>query len=81
MNVVLAAEVTLNVMVVCRVLSRWTVHDQDYVLCNDEANSRGRAWQWCQNEYHQEYTPVAQLEAAMHLLIVMDSWMTRMLFR
>jgi hypothetical protein len=37
--------------------------------------------QWCQTEYHQEYAPIAQLEAAMHLLFVMDSWMTRMLFR
>jgi hypothetical protein len=37
--------------------------------------------EWSQTEYHQEYAPVAQLEAAMHLLFVMDSWMTRMLFR
>ena len=39
------------------------------------------SFQWCQTKYHQEYAPVAQLEAAMHLLFVMDSWMTRMLFR
>jgi hypothetical protein len=37
--------------------------------------------QWCHTEYHQEYAPVAQLEAAMHLMFVMDSWMTKMLKR
>jgi hypothetical protein len=37
--------------------------------------------QWCNTEYHQEYAPVAQLEAAMHLMFVMDSWMTKMLKR
>ena len=36
---------------------------------------------WHHSEYHQEYAPVAQLEAAMHLLFVMDSWMTKMLHR
>jgi hypothetical protein len=37
--------------------------------------------QWCHIEYYQEYAPVAQLEAAMHLMFVMDSWMTKMLKR
>jgi hypothetical protein len=37
--------------------------------------------QWCHSEYHQQYAPVAQLEAAMHLMFVMDSWMTKMLKR
>jgi hypothetical protein len=25
--------------------------------------------QWCQTEYHQEYTPVAELEAALQSLV------------
>jgi hypothetical protein len=35
--------------------------------------------QWCNAEYHQEYAPGAQLDAATHLMFVMDSWMTKML--
>jgi hypothetical protein len=35
--------------------------------------------QWCNAEYHQEYAPMAQLDAATHLMFVMDSWMTKML--
>jgi hypothetical protein len=37
--------------------------------------------EWCHTQYHQEYAPVAQLDAAMHLMFVMDSWMTKMLKR
>ena len=36
---------------------------------------------WHDVEHHQEYAPTAQLEAAMHLMFVMDSWMTKMLVR
>jgi hypothetical protein len=38
-------------------------------------------FEWCHTQYHEEYAPVAQLEAAMHLMFVMDSWMTKMLKR
>jgi hypothetical protein len=42
---------------------------------------RSNTLDWNDVEHHQEYAPTAQLEAAMHLFFVMDSWMTKMLVR
>lgn len=47
-------------------------------FCRPTDKNKSSSNDWQHSEYHQEYAPTAQLEAAMHLMFVMDCWMTKM---